>query len=140
MTEHGKARKNRKRDLEAHHGHVHNYDSKAIAGGVFVVNMASTFMSPLRGGAITVHGSKNRTIQMIVDGSISELRGVSERQNVNGTGLDAKCAIVVDVNNINFASASFVQQKPAPLVGDPLNYDSFIQRVCAFYEQRFASN
>ena len=48
MTEHQKAMRNRKRDLEAHHEHVHRYNNQAIAGGVFVVNHARTFKSPLR--------------------------------------------------------------------------------------------
>ena len=48
MTEHRKAVKNRKRDFEAHHDHVHRYSSGAIAGGVMVVNAAPTFKSPLR--------------------------------------------------------------------------------------------
>jgi hypothetical protein len=47
MTEHHKAVKNRKRDFEAHHQHVHNYSSTAIAGVVMVVNAAPRFQSPL---------------------------------------------------------------------------------------------
>jgi hypothetical protein len=47
MTEHHNA-KNRKRDLEAHHEHVHNYSNRAIACGVFVINAATSFQSPLR--------------------------------------------------------------------------------------------
>ena len=46
--EHRKAVKNRKRDLEAHHEHTHNYSRRTIAGGVIVVNAAPTFKSPLR--------------------------------------------------------------------------------------------
>lgn len=48
MTEHRKAVKNRKRDLEAHHEHIHNYSDTAIAGGVMVINASPTFKSPLR--------------------------------------------------------------------------------------------
>jgi hypothetical protein len=48
MTEHHKAVKNRKRDLEAHHEHVHRYSNRAIAGGVVVVNGSASFISPLR--------------------------------------------------------------------------------------------
>ena len=43
MTEHRKAIKNRKRDLEAHHEQIHNYDSRAIAGGVMLFNIAERF-------------------------------------------------------------------------------------------------
>jgi len=45
MTEHRKAVKNRKRDLEAHHEHVHNYNDRAIAAGVLLINEAATFKS-----------------------------------------------------------------------------------------------
>lgn len=54
MTEHRKAIRNRKRDLEAHHEHVHRYNNSTIAGGVFVVNQAPAFKSPLR-GEVTDH-------------------------------------------------------------------------------------
>lgn len=47
MTRHTGARKNRKRDLEAHHQHVHNYSTKAIAAGLTVVNASTIFKSPL---------------------------------------------------------------------------------------------
>lgn len=47
MTEHRKAIKNRKRDLEAHHEYVHNYNAQTIAGGVMVINASPTFRSPL---------------------------------------------------------------------------------------------
>ncbi len=46
MTEHRKAVKNRKRDFEAHHEHVHRYSSSVIAGGILIVNGSSTFKSP----------------------------------------------------------------------------------------------
>jgi hypothetical protein len=43
MTEHRKAVKNRKRDFEAHHEHVHNYGRDAVAGAVLVVSAATQF-------------------------------------------------------------------------------------------------
>jgi hypothetical protein len=49
MTEHRKAIKNRKRDLEAHHAHVHDYDASAIAAGLVAINASATFQSPLDG-------------------------------------------------------------------------------------------
>jgi hypothetical protein len=57
MTEHRKAVKNRKRDFEAHHEHVHNYDRRAIAAGVMVINAAERFRSPLR-QEVTVNGNR----------------------------------------------------------------------------------
>lgn len=60
MTEHHKAVKNRKRDFEAHHQHVHNYSNAAIAGVVMVINAAPRFQSPLVSHA-TVHKNPTTT-------------------------------------------------------------------------------
>jgi hypothetical protein len=136
MTEHRKAVKNRKRDLEAHHDHVHRFDSRAIAGGVFVVNQAQTFKSPLR-VARTLHGRDRAGAVSLVEHCLSEMRNVSERADDAGYGLEAKCFIVLEMDNENLGSTAYVERPPAPLRGDPLNYDSFLQRICSFYERRF---
>lgn len=41
MTEHGKARRNRQRDLDSFHQFVHRYDPTAIAAALTVVNLAA---------------------------------------------------------------------------------------------------
>jgi hypothetical protein len=138
MTEHRKAVKNRKRDLEAHHEHVHNYRQDAIAAGVFVVNRSRTFMSPLRNGTLTTHAGDETAMGNLVSHCINELRNVAERNDPSGYGLDAKLAIVVSMDNVNLSSTTYWDRPPAPQVGDPLHYDSFLQRVCAQYRQRFA--
>jgi len=136
MTEHRKAVKNRKRDLEAHHEHVHQYSQDAIAGGVFVINGALNFKSPLRTSS-TRHATDRRAASLLVDHCISEMRNIAERTVQTSYGLEAKCAIVVDMDNVNLADTTFIERAPAPIVGDPLNYDSFLQRLCAIYEARF---
>jgi hypothetical protein len=132
MTEHRKAVKNRKRDLEAHHEHVHNYNNQAIAGGVLVINGASTFKSPLRLGP-TVH----RNPANLIEHCIAEFRSVSTRGGAKGYGLEAKCAVVVSMDNVNHASVTYLTTAPAPPVGDPLHYDAFIRTLCDCYSQRF---
>ncbi|MBC7834771.1 MAG: hypothetical protein H7Y88_06680 [Phycisphaerales bacterium] len=107
MTEHRKAAKNRKRDLEAHHEHVHNYDNLAIAGGVLLINAAPTFRSPLR-PAPTEHKNPLRLVEHCVE----ELRRVAVRGGSTGYGLEAKCAVVVDADNINLPTARLIQQPP----------------------------
>jgi hypothetical protein len=138
MTEHRKAVKNRKRDLEAHHEHVHHYNNNAIAGGVFVINQSLVFQSPLR-PSLTVHARDRAGAGALVDHCVSELRNVSERGDTSGYGLEGKCAIVVEMDNVDLSSTRYIERTPAPLVGDPLNYDSFLQRICDAYEQRFAA-
>jgi hypothetical protein len=132
MTEHHKAVKNRKRDLEAHHEHVHNYNNSAIAGGVLVVNSAPTFRSPLR-NAVTIHKNPDA----LAAHRINELRGVASRGGSTGYGLEAKCAIVVDMDNQKPGSARYASAPPNPTVGDPLYYDAFIQSICEHYTRRF---
>jgi len=48
MTEHGKARRNRQRDLDSFHQFACRYDSTTISAAVTVLNVATTFQSPLR--------------------------------------------------------------------------------------------
>jgi hypothetical protein len=128
MTEHRKAVKNRKRDLEAHHEHVHEYDSRALAGGVFVINGSDTFASPLR-PAPTEH----RNPRMLVEHCVSELRSVAFRTSPSGRGLDAKAVIVVDMDNVDLSGSRYVTRPPAPALGDPLHYDAFIRTLCERY-------
>lgn len=132
MTEHRKAVKNRKRDLEAHHEHVHNYNNACIAAGVLVINASQTFKSPLR-PAVTVHRNPER----LVTHCISELRSVASRGGSTGYGLEAKSAIVVSVDNIDLSRACYITTSPAIPVGDPLHYDSMIRTICDLYKRRF---
>jgi hypothetical protein len=132
MTEHRKAVKNRKRDLEAHHEHVHNYSGSAIAAGVLMINGARTFKSPLR-QAETVHREPRALVQHCLD----ELRAVASRGGPTGYGLEAKCAVVLEMDNEDLASTRYITGAPAPPVGDPLHYDGFIRTICDHYCRRF---
>lgn len=134
MTEHRKAVKNRKRDLESHHGHVHNYDANAIAGGVLVINIAPRFASPLRAsGDVTTHKDPVK----LVTHCMGEAAAISVRGGPTGTGLDAKGVLIVDMDNIDLPSTNYHTDPPAPPVGDPMHYDAFIQRLCSEYTNRF---
>ena len=125
MTEHRKAIKNRKRDFEAHHDHVHRYRADATAAGVLIVNVAAQFQSALR-PTVTAH----RNPDALVAHCISEMRAVAVRAESRGVGLDAKAVLVVDFENIRPYGASYRTSPPAPQVGDPLHYDAFVQTVC----------
>ena len=132
MTEHHKAVRNRKRDLEAHHDHVHRYNNRTIAGGVLVLNCSETFLSPLRDD-VTVH----RDARRLVEHCMHQARSIATRSGVQGQGLDAKCVIVLDMDNQDLPTTQYVNTAPAPTVGDPLHYDAFIQALCALYCERF---
>lgn len=133
MTEHHKAAKNRKRDFEAHHIHVHRYNPSAIAGGVLVVNAADTFQSTLR-SAPTTHTDPTS----LVTHGINQLRTVSAPgRSPEGVGLEARTALVVDCDNIDLQRTALVTRSPAPQIGDPLHYHTFIQTICNLYAVRF---
>jgi hypothetical protein len=134
MTEHRKQIRNRKRDLEAHHEHVHRYSNRTIAGGVLVVNGSATLQSPLR-PEVTTHSDPGR----LVEHCVLQVRSIAARSGLQGQGLDAKCVIVVDMDNIDHAGTRFITRAPAPRVGDPLHYDAFIQALCTLYRERFAN-
>lgn len=131
MTEHRKAVKNRARDLEAHHTHVHAYDRRAIAAGLLVVNAADRFRSPLRGEP-TVH----RNVDSLVRHCVDEIRAVEMRGPSHEAGIEAKAVLIVDYDNMG-GTATYGDAKFAPRVGDPIHYDAFIQRICSEYEVRW---
>lgn len=135
MTEHRKAVKNRKRDFEAHHEHVHNYNRKTIAAGLLVVNASMSFKSPLR-SAVTTHGDQDR-MAAVVGHCLTEMRNVTMSSGNSAYGLDAKGLLVVNLDNVNLADAEFSTLPPAPRPGDPMHYDAFIQRLCDEYGDRF---
>jgi hypothetical protein len=136
MTEHRKAVKNRKRDLESHHQHVHHYNNNAIAGGMLVLNIADQFRSPLRReDDVTEHRSPKK----LVEHCMNEARAISVRGGPTGHGLDAKCVLVVNDDNMDFASTTYYEGVPAPQIGDPMHWDAFVQRLCAEWTQRFGT-
>jgi len=132
MTEHRKAVKNRKRDFEAHHDHVHRYSNRAIAAGLLLLNGSKTFRSPLRQEATT-----HRAPEKLIEHCVREFRAVSQRADTAGTGLEAKGVLVVDFDNQNLNEARYITRSPAPSVGDPLHYDAFVQCICGHYRDRF---
>jgi hypothetical protein len=133
MTAHSANRLNRRRDMEAMHEHVHNYDPRAIAAGIIVANIATKFSSSLRGGAVTTHRKPEVRVQKIVE----VMRQIPVRTAPVGVGMEAMCVLVVDYENVTGAPASIHATKPAPQVGDPLHWDAFVQRVCQQYRQRW---
>lgn len=131
MTEHRKAVKNRKRDLEAHHEHVHHYNANTIAGGVLVINASETFQSPLR-TVVSIH----RDPPALVQHCIAELRSVATRGGTTGYGLEAKCGLVVNMDNLDCTATKYATSFIP--VGDPLHYDAFIRTICDQFARRFS--
>jgi hypothetical protein len=133
MTEHGKARRNRQRDLNSLHEILHRSDPRAIVGGVLTVNLASRFLSPLRED-ITIHRHVRRLVKETVEIMSNIPRSPSPS---GGFGLDAFGVIVVDHTNINGDKSKLVISSPAPGLDSPLHYRRFLRDICEAYSVRF---
>jgi hypothetical protein len=66
---------------------------------------------------------------------VQHLRGLQIRERVGDVGFDAYCTLLIETDNVHYVrlwSAS-----PAPQSGERDHYDTFIQRIVDFYEERF---
>ena len=62
---------------------------------------------------------------------------MTERPDLHSAGLEAKCAIVVALDNVDHPAAAYFSGSGTPALGDPLHYDHFIQTICARFSERF---
>lgn len=153
LTEHGKARRNRLRDFAAFHGHGHTYDPCTVVAAL--INSSDLFYSPLNLGKtnraeLNTHASPRRSARQLATESINLFRTIHlRRSETDSPGLEALGVIVVEHDNLNrypdsqkYAGVGKVSRvaptPPSLSVGDPLSYESMIQRVCAHYTERFS--
>ena len=133
MTAHSNARRNRQRDLESFHDFAHRNDSHSIAAAATIINIASQFQSPLR-STITHH----RNVAALVGGAVRLFRSIQQRTSLEQRGLEANTVIVVDHENVaGRPPPRLISRAPAPQVGEPLHYDSFVRRICDRYTERW---
>jgi len=150
ITEHGKARRNRLRDFNAFHGYAHHYNPKTIAAAFLVVNSGEYFYSPLRlPDDITKHGSKQRSAAQVAQEATNIFRAINLRNSLmDPPGLEAIGVIVVEHDNLAVhptpekyktlhKSTRVAPVPPSLPVGDPMHYDTMIQRICNAYSERF---
>ena len=156
-TEHSKARKNRFRDFTAFHSHAHRYDPKTVAGAFLLVNASDFFYSPLnearkaeKGGPVTRHGTPKVSGRETARNAIDLFRSIHLRNFPSDVpGLEALAVEVIEHDNFvlmppELASAfppgkrsRVITSAPAPQPGDPLHYQTFLQRLCTQYRERF---
>lgn len=147
MTEHRKASRNRQRDLDAFHTHIHNYDNDVVAAGVAILNIAELFTSPLRnattqcpecGHTFTPQvRTTHKDPEALVAFGVQLFRALPIRSTTTSPGAEGMCVIVVNHGNAPGSTAQLHTASPAPQVGDPLHYDRFIQSICRRYTQRW---
>lgn len=150
FTEHGKAPLNRLRDFNSFHGYAHQYDPKTVAAGFLVVNASKRFYSPLRDDDdITLHADSRKGARAIGKNAVDKFRSIHLRTSVSDPpGMEAIGVIVVEHDNLTFHpnpgkyakvhhSTRIADAPPSPALGDPLHYQSMIQRICNAYTERF---
>ena len=134
MTEHGKSKPRVYDELSSSHEIVHQGRPDAIAAGITVVNIAGTFVSPLRqqpdqGIYVSEHKQPEAAAGMLL-----HLRGLPIRDEVGKIGFDAYASVVIDCDNVT--KVRLWTDPPAPQPGDRDHYATFIARIGRFYDER----
>lgn len=138
MTEHSKTKPHIFDELSSSHEIVHQGDTRAIAAGIVVVNIADRYASPTR----QVSGEGNLIITShrqpgVTEDMVRHLRGLVMRDEVGQVGFDALCTLVIDCDNMG-GLCTLHTGAPAPQPGDRDHYATFLARVAAFYAARFS--
>jgi hypothetical protein len=116
---------------------VHHGDQRALACGITVVNIADSFISPLRqreGKDTYVSPHKQPGV---AGRMIEHLRGLPIRDEVGQVGFDAYATIVVSCTNQVGDEVRVWTEPPAPQPGDADHYETFLKRISDFYSVRF---
>ena len=136
MTEHIKTEPRIFDELSSAHEIVHQGDTLVISLGVVVVNIASTFASPLRQTAEDpLHFSKHRQ-PAVTESMVNHLRGLQIREKPGEVGFDAFATIIIDCDNVG--ACRLHTAAPAPQPGDKDHYETFLSRLSAAYAARFS--
>lgn len=136
MTEHGKARRNRQRDLNSFQDILHRKNPRTIVGGLVMVNIAPRFRTPLprKSGGLNEHPNVERLVEEIV----TMLGGLARPARESGKqGIEAVGVIVVSHTNLPGERSLLVTAPPAPGPGHPLSYASFVRDLCKAFAERF---
>jgi len=135
MTEHGKARRNRQRDINSFADIMHSHYPGAVTGGVLLINLADRFKSPLRDeDDITEHDR----IEHLVEETVDIFRDINRAQgkvspNVDGVG----CVVVEHTNMADDHETRLVTEPPAPQTGDIVQYREFLEIILDVFEDRW---
>jgi hypothetical protein len=135
MTEHVKSQPRVYDELSSSHQIVHQGRPDAIAAGITVVNIAETFISPLRQTSAEQPYISHHQQPQVRQRMVTHLRGLPIREQVGQIGFEAYCSLVVECDNQTIAR--LWQARPAPQPGEPDHYDTFIGRLARFYTERF---
>jgi len=135
MTEHGKARRNRQRDINSFADIIHSHYPGAVTGGLLLINMADRFKSPLRDeGDITEHDR----IEDLVAETVDIFRDINRAQGAVSPNVDGVGCIVVEHTNLNDGEETDLEtEPPAPQSGDIVQYKEFLGIILNVLEDRW---
>ncbi len=141
FTEFGKARPRLYDELNSSHLTIHGDTDQAIAVGLAMVNVAPTFVSPLRNpwpiGTLPTIVNKHKQPKD-AENTIAKVRQLPRRLAPGQRGFDALGVLVLSCRNDESAVEAVVEA-PAPQPGDTFHYDSLIERIDTIYAARFGS-
>jgi hypothetical protein len=141
MTEFGKARPRIYDELNSSHLTIHGDTDPAIAAGFAIVNLADTFVSPLRNpwkigslpSQINSHKQPSAAISMI-----EKVGQLPRRSSLGQTGFDALGLALVKCAN-DGSEVELCKGSPSPRPGELLYYENFIERIETIYASRFSA-
>lgn len=134
LTAHGKARKNRLRDIVAFSNHVHNANRFAVAGGLIGINLSPDYENPDPFAAgMTRHRVK---MEKVVADTVEIYTQLPRRETADEPRDMPEAFGVFVIWYDGRSSASLVTESPAPTPGHPLHYETFIRRIVGHYERR----
>ncbi|MDI1480410.1 hypothetical protein [Polyangium sp. y55x31] len=137
MTEFGKARPRLFDELNSSHPTIHGDTDRAIAAGCVMINVADTFISPLRNPdgphASTLEISAHKQPKSFED-VVDKIHELPLRSVHGKPGFDALGIIAVECRN----DGTPVVLREAPDVLKDYEYDGMISRVAHLYESYFS--
>jgi hypothetical protein len=140
-TEFAKARPRLYDELNSSHLTIHGDTDSAIAAGFVMVNIASTFVSPLLnpwtiGGdyptRVTVHNQPKNALSII-----DKMMQLPRRAKVGDAGFDAFAIAIMEFAN-NGSPVRLEKGAPSPQPGDAAFYNNFVERIETIYASRFS--
>jgi hypothetical protein len=133
MTEHGKCRRNRQRDLNSMANILHRMTPEPIVGGYVIINMATEFRSPLR-DVLTLH----KNIQHKVAETVPLFLQILKDEESGRAGIDAIGVTIIEYTNLPRSTCTIIRGPPAPDHSSPLQHDNFVSRICTELVNRFS--
>ena len=138
MTAHGKARKNRYGDIIAYSNHMHNHRPACISGAIIVVNTSAEYENP---DAFAKGLQRPRfKMEKVVRDTVGVFARIPLRTALEDPNDRPEALAVIVVDYDGATPASLVTGGPlSPQPKEAIHYETFVERICTLYRQRFSA-